>query len=77
MEKASTHSPIKIFTWACGKTINFIMMDSISTITQKNIMANLQKAKKMEEEYIIIKVELSMMDNGTKIEKMDLELIFM
>jgi len=72
MEKVCIAFLIKIYTWVCGKMINLIMMVYISIIMDKNIMVNLVKVKKMVEGYIIIKVDRIMMDNGIKIEKMDL-----
>lgn len=77
MEKVCILFQIKISIWGCGKMINLIMMVFIFIVMERSTMENFLKVKKMEGVSIIIRVDLFMMDSGIKIEKMDLEHMFM
>lgn len=77
MEKVCILFQIKIFIWGCGKMINLIMTVFIFIVMERSTMESFLKVKKMEGVSIIIRVGLFMMDSGTKIEKMDLEHMFM
>lgn len=58
-------------TWGIGNKINLMPRDSTSIAMQKNTKASSWTVKNTAEEYIITKVELLMMDSGTRIGKMD------
>lgn len=67
---------IKTFIWETGNKINSQVMESISTLMERNIKASLAKDLNLEEEFIHIKVALFIKVNGSKIEKLVSEFSF-
>ena len=76
MVKVYIHFLIKIVFGVIGNKINFMVMGFMYMLLDKDIKANLLMGKNMGKEFTIIVVELFLMDNGIKIENMDLVLLF-
>ena len=71
-EEASTLSPTRMFTWETGDRTSSMLMVSTSIQTAKNTKESSSMARSTAEAPITIEVEPSMMESGTRIEKMDL-----
>lgn len=76
MEKESTTLPTKMCTWEIGSKINFMAMVFTFILMVINTRASSVRDTNPEEESTVIKVELFIKDNGSKIEKVDLESTF-